>query len=161
MCFLQLGLQSSDLLPLTLLLLHSQHLVLMLQPDELFSEQSHIQSQCSYTTVKLKVNNFYMVRSSVYYLYSMGISSAARLSWLGLPEGRIPTWKKVLFASEYQSDSNGNIVRYDYPVTYLLWRAGAVEPECNAAPRWSLSENLSQWSSSIGGEGVLKQQTKC
>lgn len=35
--FLQLGLQRSDLLPLTLLLLHSQHLVLVLQPDELFS----------------------------------------------------------------------------------------------------------------------------
>lgn len=29
-----------------------------------------------------------------HYLYSMGINSAARLSWLGLPEGIIPTWNK-------------------------------------------------------------------
>lgn len=35
---LQLGLQRGDLLLLVLLLLHSQHLVLVLQPDELFPE---------------------------------------------------------------------------------------------------------------------------
>lgn len=117
---------------------------------------THTKSVFTHTTLENKVNNFYIVRSSVYYLYSIGINSAARLSWLGLPEGRIPTWKKKkLFTLEYQSDSNIITVRYDHQVRYLLGRVGAVEPECIAAPRWSPSENLSQWSSSSGGEEIL------
>ena len=91
MCFLQLSLQSSDLLLLIFLLLHSEHLVLVLQPDELFPEQSHKQSQywCKLAHTKKKENKSYVV----YYLYSIGINSAARLSWLGLAEGISPTWK--------------------------------------------------------------------
>lgn len=40
-CLFQLGLKHSDLLLLVLLLLNSQHLVLVLQPDELFPETMH------------------------------------------------------------------------------------------------------------------------
>lgn len=92
MCFLQLSLQSGDLLSLTLLLLHSEHLVLMLQPDELVSGQSHKRNQCSRArTQEDNENKSYVVRDSVYYLYSIGINSAARFSWLGLLDGSIPT----------------------------------------------------------------------
>ncbi len=115
-----------------------------------------------HTTLEQKVDTFYIVRSSLYYLYSMGINSAARLSWLGLPEGSIPTWKKSMCTLEYQSDtwlSSIIKVRCDYSVRYLLGRAGAVEPECIAALRWSPSETLSQrWSSSGGGRHF---KTKC
>lgn len=105
-----------------------------------------------------KVNRFYTVRCGVCYLYSMGINSAARLSWLGLPEGSIPTWRKHAHFRISKWPSSVITVRHDYEARYLLGRAGAVEPECIAAPHWSPLETLSLRRSSNGGGRHFKNQ---
>lgn len=74
MRLLQLGLKRSDLLLLVLLLLQSQHLVLVLQPDELLPETTgQLESRVRTRQAKL-------LSGSVAHLYSMGINSAARLA---------------------------------------------------------------------------------
>lgn len=85
---LQLGLKRSDFLLLVLLLLQSQHLVLVLQPDELLPETTgQLESRVRTRRAKLP-------GGSVAHLYSMGINSAARLAWPGLSAGETPTRKE-------------------------------------------------------------------